>query len=227
MTGKLSKPSGQTTSHACNRVEVPTGGAERCRAARKGIDGLLPGVENWSSEVRVSDGTLNPNPEGSLHCCLLLGDGDINNRGEGDEGFNTPVCRVWGQSTLMQEVRTTRQRAGAPQRIHHRRVWLSINRCASSDRYSLECGTRRKDHLLRSAVTRGTRYEPTGKHPDHEGHIVLRVGGGEQIGGSADHRQYAGCQGVACIGIKSRRVQRGRLLAEFRETRQTLRRDDS
>ena len=66
------------------------------RAARKGTRGLLPGVESWSSEVRVSDGMLKPNPEDSLHYCLLLGDGDINNRGEGDEGFNTPVCRPRG-----------------------------------------------------------------------------------------------------------------------------------
>jgi hypothetical protein len=66
------------------------------RAARKGISGLLPGVESWSSEVRVSDGMLKPNPEDSSHYCLLLGDGDINNRGEGDEAFNTRVCRPRG-----------------------------------------------------------------------------------------------------------------------------------
>ena len=66
------------------------------RAARKGISGLLPGVESWSSEVRVSDGMLKPNPEDSLHYCLLLGDGDINDRGEGDEAFNTRVCRPRG-----------------------------------------------------------------------------------------------------------------------------------
>ena len=66
------------------------------RAARKGIRGLLPGVESWSSQARVFDGTLKPNPEDSLHYCLLLGDGDINNRGEGDEGFNMPVCRPRG-----------------------------------------------------------------------------------------------------------------------------------
>ena len=42
------------------------------------------------------DGTVKPNPEDSLHYCLLLGDGDINDRGEGDEGFNTPVCRLRG-----------------------------------------------------------------------------------------------------------------------------------
>lgn len=62
------------------------------RAARKGARGLLPGAESWPSVVRVSDGMLQPNPEDSLHYCLLLGDGDINDRGEGDEGFNTRVC---------------------------------------------------------------------------------------------------------------------------------------
>ena len=66
------------------------------RAARKGISGLLPEVESSSSEVRVSDGMLKPNPEDSLHYCLLLGDGDINDRGEGDEAFNTRVCRPRG-----------------------------------------------------------------------------------------------------------------------------------
>ena len=66
------------------------------RAARKGTKGLLSGVESWSSEVRVIDGELKPNPEDSLHYCLLLGDGDINDRGEGDEGCNTPVCRLCG-----------------------------------------------------------------------------------------------------------------------------------
>ena len=66
------------------------------RAARKGTRGLLPGVESWSSQVRVFDGTFKPNPEDSLHYCLLLGDGDINNRGEGGEGFNMPVCRPRG-----------------------------------------------------------------------------------------------------------------------------------
>ena len=66
------------------------------RAARKGIGGLLPGAESRSSEVRVSDGMHEPIPEDSLHYCLLLGDGDINNRGEGDEAFNTRVCRPRG-----------------------------------------------------------------------------------------------------------------------------------
>ncbi len=66
------------------------------RAARKGTKGVLPGVQSWSSPVRVFDGALNPNPEDSLHYCLLLGDGDINNRGEGGEGSNTPVCRPRG-----------------------------------------------------------------------------------------------------------------------------------
>ena len=66
------------------------------RAAREGTSEILPGVESWSSEERVFDGTLDPNPEDSLHYCLLLGDGDINDRGEGDEGCNTPVCRPHG-----------------------------------------------------------------------------------------------------------------------------------
>jgi hypothetical protein len=66
------------------------------RAARKGAGGLLPGAESRSSAVRVFDGTLKPNPEDSLHYCLLLGGGDTNDRGEGDEGFNTPVCRPRG-----------------------------------------------------------------------------------------------------------------------------------
>lgn len=64
------------------------------RAARKGIVDLFPGAEKRSSAVRVSDGRLEPTPEDSLHYSLLLGDGDINNRGEGDEGSNTPVCRL-------------------------------------------------------------------------------------------------------------------------------------
>ena len=66
------------------------------RAARKGTGGLLPGVENRSSEVRVADGMLEPISEGSLHYCLLLGGGDTNDRGEDGEGFNTPVCRPRG-----------------------------------------------------------------------------------------------------------------------------------
>ena len=66
------------------------------RAARKGTRGLLPGAESWSSQVRVFDGTLEPNPEDSLHYCLLLGGGDTNDRGEGGEGFNTPVCSPRG-----------------------------------------------------------------------------------------------------------------------------------
>jgi hypothetical protein len=70
----------------------PQGG----RAARKGIVDLLPGAEKRSSEGSASDGRLEPNPEGSLHYSLLLGDGDINNRGKGDEGSNTPVCRPCG-----------------------------------------------------------------------------------------------------------------------------------
>lgn len=55
--------------------------------------GVLPGAKNVSSAVRVSDGVLKPNPEDSLQYCLLLSDGDINNRGEDVEEFNTLVCR--------------------------------------------------------------------------------------------------------------------------------------
>ena len=77
------------------------------RAARKGIGGLLPGAESRSSEARVSDGMLEPIPEDSLHYCLLLGDGDINNRGEGDEAFNTRVCRLRGaQKASMRSLHT-------------------------------------------------------------------------------------------------------------------------
>ena len=63
------------------------------RAARKGAWRKLPGAETWSSEVRVFDGRLKLNPENSHHYCLLLGDGDIIDRGEDDEGPNSPVCR--------------------------------------------------------------------------------------------------------------------------------------
>ena len=84
------------------------------RAARKGAGGLLPGAESRSSAVRVFDGTLEPNPEDSLHYCLLLGGGDTNDRGEGDEGFNTPVCRPRGvQKTLMRGPSSGRNRACA------------------------------------------------------------------------------------------------------------------
>ena len=79
------------------------------RAARKGIGGLLPGAGSRSSAVRVFDGTLDPNPEDSLHYCLLLGGGDTDDRGEGDEGFNTPVCRPRG-------VRWTLKRGSSPGR---------------------------------------------------------------------------------------------------------------
>jgi len=61
------------------------------RAARKGTGGPFPGAESWSSQARVSDGALKPNPEDSLHYGLLLGGGDTNNRGEGDE---LTGCRV-------------------------------------------------------------------------------------------------------------------------------------
>ena len=63
------------------------------RAAQKGIGDSLPGVKSRLSEERVSDGKLHPDSEVSLHYCLLLGDGDINNRGKDVEGFHTPVCR--------------------------------------------------------------------------------------------------------------------------------------
>ena len=104
----------RVASYACDKVEVPTGDAERCRAARKGTRGLLPGAENWSSEVRVSDGMLEPNPEDLSHYCLLLGDGDINDRGEGNEGFNTPVCRLRGvQKTVKRRPLPCQDRACA------------------------------------------------------------------------------------------------------------------
>ena len=89
---------------------TPQGG----RAARKGIRGLLPRAESWSSQARVFDGTLQPNPEDSLHYCLLLGDGDINNRGEGDEAFNTRVCRLRGaQKASMRRPSPSQDRACA------------------------------------------------------------------------------------------------------------------
>ena len=65
----------------------------RAGAARKGIGRRSPRTENRSSQVSVADGRREPNPEGSLHYCLLLSDGDINNRGEDVEEFNTLVCR--------------------------------------------------------------------------------------------------------------------------------------
>ena len=84
------------------------------RAARKGIGGLLPGAESRSSEARVFDGTLEPTPEDSLHYRLLLGDGDINDRGEGDEGSNTPVCRPRGvQKTMKRGPSPSQDRACA------------------------------------------------------------------------------------------------------------------
>ena len=84
------------------------------RAARKGTRRLLPGVESWSSQVRAFDGMLKPNPEDSLHYCLLLGDGDINNRGEGDEAFNTRVCRLRGaQKASMRRPSPSQDRACA------------------------------------------------------------------------------------------------------------------
>ncbi len=57
------------------------------RAARKGTSEMLPGAKNTSSKAKVADGRPQPRPENSLHYCLLLGDGDINNRGEDDEGW--------------------------------------------------------------------------------------------------------------------------------------------
>jgi hypothetical protein len=62
--------------------------------ARKGIWKMLLGAWNISSEGRVADGTLELNSEGLLYYSLLLGGGDTNNRGEDNEGFNTPVCRL-------------------------------------------------------------------------------------------------------------------------------------
>ena len=56
-------------------------------AARKGAPEMLPGAKNASSKAGVSDGKLEPSPENSLHYRLLLGDGDVNNRGEDDEGW--------------------------------------------------------------------------------------------------------------------------------------------
>ncbi|MDP6468265.1 MAG: hypothetical protein QF918_11030, partial [Pirellulaceae bacterium] len=54
------------------------------------------------------------NPEGSLHYCLLLGDGDINDRGEGDEAFNTRVCRLRGaQKASMRRPSPSQDRACA------------------------------------------------------------------------------------------------------------------
>ena len=62
----------------------------------------------------MSDGMLKPNPEDSSHYCLLLGDGDINDRGEGDEGFNTPVCRPCGvQKTMKRGPSPSQDRACA------------------------------------------------------------------------------------------------------------------
>ena len=105
------------------------------RAARKGISGLLPGVESWSSEERVSDGMLKPNPEGSLHYCLLLGDGDINDRGEGDEGSNTPVCRPRGvQKTLKRGPSPSQDRTCAKTDFEIRSVRLSAKDTALSRR---------------------------------------------------------------------------------------------
>jgi len=46
--------------------------------------------------MRVSDGGLKSNSEGSLHYSLLLSDGDINNSGKDDEASNTRVCRLRG-----------------------------------------------------------------------------------------------------------------------------------
>lgn len=87
----------RATESKCLR-RIPKG----VRAARKGIGGMLPGAETRSSPARVSDGRLAPNSEDSLHDGLLLGDGDINNRGEGGEESNTLVCRPRGvEQTLM------------------------------------------------------------------------------------------------------------------------------
>ena len=66
---------------------------------------MLPRAKKVSSAARVSDGMLQSNSEGSLHYCLLLSGGDTNNRGEDDEGFNTPVCSLcicWQRSIISQ-----------------------------------------------------------------------------------------------------------------------------
>ena len=84
------------TKCTCDKVEVPTATAARRRDARKGALELLPRVVKVPSAERVSDGTRNPTSEDLLHYCLLLGDGDINDRGEDDEAFNTRVCRLRG-----------------------------------------------------------------------------------------------------------------------------------
>ena len=96
VSGKLSTPAGWQQVMRVTESKCLQRSPQGDRAARKGNRGLLPGVESGSSEVRVSDGMLQPNPEDSSHYCLLLGDGDINNRGEGGEAFNTRVCRPRG-----------------------------------------------------------------------------------------------------------------------------------
>ena len=95
MAGTLST-CGATTNRACIRIEVPTATTARCRDARKGANELLPRVAKAPSAMRVSDGMRKSNSEDSMHYGLLLSDGDINNRGEDDEGFNTLVCRFHG-----------------------------------------------------------------------------------------------------------------------------------
>lgn len=97
------------------------------RAARKGIVDLLPGAEKRSSAARVSDGTLEPDPEDSLHYRLLLGDGDINNRGKGDAGFNTPVCRPRGvQKTAKRGSSPSQHRACAKTDFSYKKARSSI-----------------------------------------------------------------------------------------------------
>ena len=84
---------------------MPTSIVARCSNARKGTLEMLPRAKKVSSAARVSDGMLQSNSEGSLHYCLLLSGGDTNNRGEDDEGFNTPVCSLcicWQRSIISQ-----------------------------------------------------------------------------------------------------------------------------
>ena len=102
---EVANSSESATNRACNRVEVPTSIVARRLSALTGTPDMLPRAKNVSSAARVSDGMLQLNSEGSLHYCLLLGGGDTNNRGEDDEGFNTPVCSLcicWQRSIISQ-----------------------------------------------------------------------------------------------------------------------------
>jgi hypothetical protein len=111
------------------------------RAARKGFGGLLPGAENRTSPARVSDGRLKPNSEDSLYDCLLLGDGDINNRGEGGEGLNTPVCRPRG-------VHKTLKRGPSPSQD---RACAKTDFSITTSRFKTLCTVLSTPHLQRLA----------------------------------------------------------------------------